>query len=112
MSFLVCKANDLVLDRRAVARPAALNSPAVHRRAIERAADDLMRARVGVRDVAGNLGLADALGGVRERDRRLVAGLDLEALEVDRARVEARTGAGLQPTDAKSQCRELIAQAD
>src|SRR5687767_10758626 len=46
---------DLVFDRRAVAWADALDYSGEHRRAIERAANDFMRARVGVRDPARQL---------------------------------------------------------
>ena len=46
------EAHDLVLDRRAVARADALDDARVHRRAVEAAADDVVGARVGVRDPA------------------------------------------------------------
>ena len=52
---LAGEAVDLVLDRRAVARADAFDHAGEHRRAVEAAADDLVRARVGVRDPARQL---------------------------------------------------------
>ena len=59
MALLVAEAHHLVLDRRAIARPLALDHSGVHRRAIDTAADYLVGARVGEREMAGDLRLRD-----------------------------------------------------
>ena len=56
MGFLVGKLDDLVLDRGTVARPGGLNLAAVHGRAMHVLANDAMRFRRGVGDVAGTCG--------------------------------------------------------
>ena len=52
---LVGKAHDLVFNGRTVARPHTFDRAGVHRRAVEATADDVVRALVGVRDVARHL---------------------------------------------------------
>ena len=109
MAFLVTKAHHLVLDRRAIARPAALDHPAVHGRTVDAAANDLVRPRVGVREMARDLVLFDPLGAKRKRRRRIVARLNLEFGVVDTAAVQARAGAGLEPPDTETELRETLA---
>ena len=75
MPILVGEAHDLVLDRRTVARPAALDLAGVHRRPVQVGADEIVDRLVGVGDVAIHLRLRDALGGEAERPRVVVAGL-------------------------------------
>ena len=58
----LAEAHDLVLDRRAIARSAALDLPGIHRRAMHIVADDLV-GRVGrAGDAALDLSVVDALG--------------------------------------------------
>ena len=52
---LVGELDDLVLDRRAIARPDALDLPGIHRRAVDVLADQPQRLRRGERDVAAHL---------------------------------------------------------
>src|SRR5581483_1761720 len=95
MALLIGEAHDLILDRWAIARPAAVDDPGINRRAVQRSADRLVRFVIGVRDVTRHLLLRDLLGRERERRGRIVAVLDLEPLKVDRARVETRACARL-----------------
>src|SRR4051812_7961843 len=97
--LLVGEADDLILDRRAITRPAALDNAGIYRRAVQRGADRVVRARIGVSDVARDLPLGDLLGRKRERHRRVITVLDLEPLEVDRAGIEPRARAGLEASD-------------
>ena len=70
------EAHDLVLDRRTVARTDALDDAGEQRRAIEAAANDLVRALVGVRDPAGDLPrMHRAVADEAEHRRRIVARL-------------------------------------
>ena len=110
MALLVAKAHHLVLDRRAVARAAAVDHAGVHRRAIEAAADNLVGRLVGERQVAGNLRLRDAGGAKGERRRRLVTGLDFERRIIDRTGVEARTRSGLEASDLKTKRGKAVAE--
>ena len=57
MPVLVGEAHDLVLDRRAVARPARLDLARVHRRPVQVGADQVVDRLVRVGDVAVHLRL-------------------------------------------------------
>ena len=90
--------DDLVLDRRAIARPDTLDDAGEERRAVESRADDFVRARVRMRDPAGDLPrMHRTAPHEREHGRRVVSGLHFQPGEVDRPAVEARRRAGLQP---------------
>ncbi len=94
---LVGEAVDLVLDRRAVTRADAFDDAGVHRRTVEAAADDVVRALVGFGDPARQL--ARVLGGIAEegKDRhRVVRMLLFHHREIDGLAVEAGRRAGLE----------------
>lgn len=55
VALAIGEAHHLVLDRRTIARPHALDHARVHGRAIERAANELVRASVRIGDVARHL---------------------------------------------------------
>ncbi len=109
---LVGKLDDLVFDRRAIARSDGLNLAAVHRRAVHVLADDAMRFRRGPRDVAGHLRVVmrDALGAEAEGRGIDIAGLHLESRPVDGAAIEARRRAGLQAASAQAEFLERFAE--
>src|SRR5260370_23769393 len=65
-----------------------------------------MSARVGVRQMTRDLFASDPFGAEREGWRRLVTGLDLQLGVIDRARIQARTGASLEPPNRKSEFRQ------
>jgi hypothetical protein len=109
VSRLVGEANDLVLDGRAVARAATFDPTSIHRRPTQPRANDLVRPLVGVGDVAGDLRLGDTVAPERERLGRIVARLNLEALVIDRSRVEPRAGTRLETPDAETQLGEMPA---
>ena len=93
------EAHDLVLDRGTVARSDALDDSGEKRRPIETAANDLVRALVGVRDPARELRRMHFARAEKAHDRRgIVAGLSFEAPEIDRAPVEPWRRSGLEPT--------------
>ena len=71
--FLVGKLDDLVFDRRAVARPDRLNLPAVHGRAVDVLADDAMRLRRGVTRCSTAPACRDAPRAGAEAERRGIA---------------------------------------
>ena len=77
MAVALAEADDLVLDRGAIARAAALDLPGIHRRAMHIGPDDRVGGLGGAGDAALDLRIFDALGQHRERLRRLVAGLHL-----------------------------------
>ena len=119
---LVGKAIDLVLDARAVARPHAADDPGEHRAAVKAAADDLVRARIGVRDPARHLPwvLFGAAQKTEHRHRVQVARLFLQLAEIDAAAVDAWRRAGLEPAlrelellqaSRKAHCRRVTGAA-
>ncbi len=114
MHFLVGKLDDLVFDRRAVARADRLDLSAVHGRAVHVFADDAVRLRRGPGDVAGHLRVVvrDALGAEAERRRIDVARLRREARPVDAASIEARRSAGLEAASAQAELLQGFAQQD
>ena len=87
---LVRKLDDLVFDRRAVARADALDAARVHGRAMHVLANEAQRLRRGEGDVAADLRLNDLLGAEAEGRGIGVAGLLFEDLPIDGAAVEAR----------------------
>ena len=97
------EAHDLVLDRGAITRSAALDLAGIHGRAVDVRPDDAMGVLGGARDGALDLRVHDAVGQGRERLRWLVAGLHFELAPVDRGAVEARRRAGLEPPERKSE---------
>jgi len=100
VAVAVGEADHLVLDRGAVARTDALDLPGVQRRAVQRAADDLVGARGGVGDPARHLARV-VLDPAQERHhrQRVVARLHLHHRVVQGAAVDARRRAGLQSFD-------------
>ncbi len=62
MRGFIGKANDLILNRRAIARADALNMTTVHGRAVEVVANDLVRRLIRVGDPTGDLARERCLG--------------------------------------------------
>ena len=102
MARLVGEAHDLVLDRRAIARPGAFDLAGIQRCAVDIGGDDVMGRRAGIGDVAGDLRRRNPVGQGRERHRRIVAGLDFERRPVDGFAVEPRRRAGLEPPERET----------
>ena len=112
VAVALAEAHHLVLDRRAIARTAALDAARIHRRPAEVPADHLM-GRVGrACDVAGDLAVRDARRERRERLGRVVAVLNVEAGIVDGASVEPWRRAGLQAAERKPGGFETARQAE
>ncbi len=110
MRFLVREFDDLVLDRGAIARADAVNLAAVHGRAMHVLADDAMRLRRGVGDVARHLRLRDPAGAEAERRGVGVARLRGETRPVDGAAIQTRRRAGLEAAAAQAQRLQKFAQ--
>ena len=108
MALALAELDDLVLDRRAVARSDAFDAAAVHRRAFQVVADHLVRSGVRVGDPAGNLRQRRLGGLVGERARRVVAGLDLQRVIVDGAAIDSRRGARLEPADLEAELHQPL----
>src|SRR5262249_35639271 len=102
MALAIGKAHDFVLNRRAVTRANALNLPVIDGSLMLVGEDQLVRRWRRVRDAAGDLRRIDPGGEERNRLRRIVAGLELQALPIDGPAIEARRRPGLQAPDIKS----------
>ena len=91
-----------------------LDLAAVHGRAVHVFADDAVRFRRGVGDVAGDLRVVmrDALGAEAEGRGIGVAGLRCEARPVDGAAIEARRRAGLEAASAQAEILQSFAEQD
>src|SRR5690242_21763936 len=92
---LVRKLDDLVFNRRAVARTDGLNLPRVHRRAMNVLANDAVCFFGRERDVAWHLLLRDLLGAEAKRSGIIIAWLHGKARPIDGAAVEAGRSTGL-----------------
>ena len=105
---LVGKLDDLVFNRRAIARADGLNLPAVHRRAVHVLADDAMRFGRSPGDVARHLRIMmrNALGAEAEWRWVGVSGLFLKPRPVDGAAIESRRSASLQAATAQAEILE------
>ena len=95
MRRLVGKPNNLVFDRRAIARADPINMAAIHGGSIKIGADNLMRFFVGVRNPAIDLRGIDTLGKERKQHRIIVSGLPSKG-PTDRAPVQPWRCAGFQ----------------
>ncbi len=105
------KTHNFVLDRRAVARPHAADLARIHGRTNEIGPDDRV-GRLGCGgDAALDLRIGDAIGQERERHRRVVAGLHLQARPVDGTLVEAGGSAGLEAAEAQIQRQKALREA-
>src|SRR3546814_4591231 len=102
VAVLVLEAVDLVFDAWAIARADALDHPGKHRRAVEAAADNVVRFGVGGRQMAGHLArMLATRADKRKHRRRRIAWLRRQDVPVDRAAVKARRRAGLQAADTR-----------
>ena len=112
MPVALAEAHDLVLDRGAIARPAALDLAGIHRRAVDVGADDLVGRRRRAGDAALDLRIGDARGEHRERLRRFVAGLQLRGAPVDGRAVEPGRGAGLEAAQREAGAGQRAGKAE
>ena len=105
MPVAIAEPDDLVLDRRAIARAAALDLAGIHRRAMHIGPDHLMGRRRRAGDAALDLRRRDPVGQHRERLRRVVAGLHFDRRPVDGAC--HRAAAACRSSAAPAQSRPL-----
>ncbi len=112
VTLLVREPDDLVLDRRAVARADALDRALVQRRPVQVGADEVVGRRGRVGDPARPLGQRRRRAVVIEREprRRIVARLPLERRVVDGLAVDAARRAGLEPRQRQAQPRQRARQ--
>src|SRR3954468_10125030 len=109
---LVGKLDDLIFDRRAIARSDRLNLAAVHGRAMNVFADDAVSFGGGPGDVARHLGVVvrHLLSTETEWRRISIARLNLKLGPVDAAAVEAGRSAGLQAASAQAEIFQSFAE--
>src|SRR5256885_8260209 len=89
---------NLVLDRRAITRPHALNRACEHRRTVERPPNDLVRSLVGMRDPAWHLsGMERARADEGKHRLGRIARLRFHDRQIDATAVKPRRGPRLQP---------------
>src|SRR5262249_8799361 len=108
--LLRSEAHDLVLDARAVARTDAADAPLVHRLEMRAVADDVVRARMGARQMTRNLRDIEAWRAERERPWIGIAGLLLEPRPIDAAAQQPRRRSGLVATEAQAESQESARQ--
>ena len=112
VALLFGEGHHLGLDARAVARPCAGDAARIERRAVEVRADDVVRALVGVGEVAARAVHGRVRGGVGEALRLGVALLQLHAREVHAAGVHARRGARFEAPQRKPHLRQPPGEGD
>src|SRR5258708_15249587 len=116
MPLLVGESDDLVFERRTVARTDAADLPVEQRRAIDVRAHDVAHAVVGVNQMAVDLRTIDRRRQKRERDRGNVAAFYLEpsvphvAIEIDAVAIEPRRRARLQAAPFETERLQRICE--
>ena len=100
--------DNLVFDRRAVARPSCFDLATVHRSPMQVVANQLMDRRRGLGQPAVPLWPIDRSGQETEGLGIHVAGLLLESFEVDRLPVQSRWRPGLESLQFEAQPGEAI----
>ena len=106
MALAFGEADDLVLDRRTVARPDTLDLAGIERRPADIGPDLRVGPGIRVGDVANSLRNLDPVGQKRERRRRIVAFLCFKRRPIDRPAVETRRRPGLQPPERQAEPAE------
>src|SRR5579859_164377 len=107
---LVGKLDDLVFDAGAVARTNGFDLAGIHRGAMYILGNNAVRLCCSEGDVTRHLLLLDFFGAKTERRRVGIARLQLKARPVNRAPIEARGRAGLEPASAQAQQLKRFAQ--
>ena len=110
MALLVGELDDFILNRRAVARPNAVDFAGIQRRAVEIPADDVVCLRRRPCQIACVGIVQRAVGHKRERRHWLVAGLGRHFVEINRPHVDARGRPRLEPPERKADARQAAAE--
>ena len=110
MALLVGKLDDFILNRRAVARPDAVDFAGIQRRAVEISADNVVRLRRRPCQIACVGIVQRAVGHKRERRHWLVTGLRRHFVEINRPHVDARGRPRLEPPERKADARQAAAE--
>ena len=112
MRGLVRKAHNLVFYRWAVARPDTIDDARIHRRFVQRSANNVVSLFGRLRDEARNLPWVIATSTkIRKHRPRIVAGLFEHRSEIERLAIEPRWRASLEASDPKRQLTQALGQA-
>src|SRR3954468_18563320 len=103
MALPMRKPHDLVFERGTVARSNASNLTVEQRGLADVAAHEIVHGIGGVQHMTLDLRAIDELGLERERNRRVVATLDIEPREIDAPPIEPRRCARLQTAPLESE---------
>src|SRR5512136_2320431 len=103
MSFLICKTDHFILDRRTITGSDALDDSAVERGSVEAAPDNFVGGEICISHVAGNLFNVDLVRCEGEGKRWGVSVLRGELREINGLAIEPWSGASLEPSHPKSQ---------
>src|SRR5258705_3036959 len=112
MALAVGEADDLVLDRGAIARAGAFDLAGIDRRTMQVPADHLMTRGAGRGDVAVDLWRFDPAGHEGHRLRWPVPGLAVQTAPIDGFPVQSRRRAGLEPAPSKADALQPLGQPD
>ena len=112
MLQLLWKADDLVFNRRAIARPGRLNLPGIHGRAMHILANDGECFGRGKGDVATDLRARNGLSSKAEGRWFCVAGLFVELRPIDGAAIDTRRRSRLEAAIAQAQTLQGFAEED
>src|ERR1043166_7243618 len=105
---LIGKFNDLVFDRRAIARPDAFDLSGIKRRLGYICTNRVVHLFSCVTDVAVDLLLVETIGRKRKRHGYLITRLRLERVSIDRSAVQSRRGPGFQSANWEAEALECF----
>ncbi len=101
MASLFSKADNLVLNRRAVTWPGAVDLTAIHRRFVQVIADNLVGLLIGVSHITRDLFLLNALGHVRKGQGLVITWLQGQLAIINGTTIQTGRGSRLQTTQLK-----------
>src|SRR5436190_605946 len=102
MTVAVAKPNNLVLNRGAIARTAALDLAGIHRGSMNVGPDDIMSCGRRAGDTTLDLGVRNPTGQHRKWLRRIITRLHFGFRPVDGGSVEPRRRTGFQAAQGKA----------
>ena len=112
VALLVCEADDLVLDGRAIPWALAGNPAAIQGGPPEVLPYDVMRRPGRRRDAAGDLTIPETVRVERQECRPVVTRLRVEHVPVDAVPAKARGSSGLEPAGDDTEPAEAVRQRD
>ena len=112
VAILAAEPDDLVLDRRAVTRPASSDLAGIDGRFVDVLANDRVRCLSRSGHPAVDLPVRQTGRQGAERLGFIVAGVGAQTVPVDRTPVQPWRRAGLQPAERQAETRKRLRQAD